>query len=103
MIELEIPVEKIPFIRTIEGRKFHNGKWQFPDHALSTLKEYGLVPSDTVVEEEKFVQYELSPHLYKYQKNICNTALNLGSYAIFSDTGTGKSTMALEICKHYGK
>ena len=103
MIELEIPVEKIQFIRTIEGRKFHNGKWQFPDHALSTLKEYGLVPSDTVVEEKKFVQYELSPHLYKYQKNICNTALNLGSYAIFSDTGTGKSTMALEICKHYGK
>ena len=27
MIELEIPVEKIPYIRTIEGRRFKDGKW----------------------------------------------------------------------------
>lgn len=103
MISLEIPVEKIPFIRTIEGRKFHNGLWEFPDHSLPTLKKYGLIPNDMVVEKDELKQYDLSPHLYEYQKKICNIALNAGCYGIFADTGTGKSTMGLEICKHYTK
>ena len=42
MISLEIPVEKIPYVRTIEGRKFKAGKWEFPDSALPKLQQYGL-------------------------------------------------------------
>ena len=82
MIEIEVPVEQIPYIRTIEGRKFHNGKWQFPDSAVEKLAVLGLISSDikTVEKEEK--QFELSPHLRKYQKEICNKALNSGSYGI---------------------
>ena len=79
MISIEVPVEQIPFIRTIEGRKFKDGKWIFPDYALPTLQRYGLVSSDIKVEEKKEIQYELSPHLYEYQKKICNVALNAGS------------------------
>ncbi len=103
MIELEIAVDKIPYIRGIEGRKFHNGKWQFPDSAIETLQKYGLIASDITIAEKEIVQYELSPHLRSYQKNIVNQALNDGCYGIFSDTGTGKTIMGLEIAKHYSK
>lgn len=49
MIELTIPVDKIPYIRTIEGRKFKNGKWQFPDSAIKTLQKFGLVDSSVEI------------------------------------------------------
>ena len=103
MIELEIPVEQIPFIRTIEGRKFKDGKWQFPDTALQKLIDVGLVPSDMKPKEKKTINYSLSPYLYKYQKDIVNTALNSECFGIFSDTGTGKAAMGLEIATHYNK
>ena len=103
LIELSVPVEKIPYIRSIEGRKFHNGKWYFPDTAIDVLKKYGFIDSDIQVAEKEIVQYELSPHLRKYQKEIVNKALNEGCYGIFSDTGTGKAVMGLEIAIHYKK
>ena len=76
MIELEIPVEQIPYIRTIEGRKFKGGKWQFPDSSLNKLIQLGLVSSDTKPIEKTMKQYSLSPFLRNYQKDICNKALN---------------------------
>ena len=103
MIELAVPVESIPYIRTIEGRKFHNGKWQFPKSSLNKLIQIGLVSSDTQIKEKEIIQYNLSSYLRQYQKDIVNTALNKGSFAIFSDTGTGKTAMATEIAKHYKK
>lgn len=101
MIELEIPVEQIPYIRTIEGRRFHNGKWQFPESSLNKLIQIGLVSSDTQIKEKEIIQYNLSSYLRQYQKDIVNNALNKGSFAIFSDTGTGKTAMATEIANHY--
>lgn len=103
MISLEIPIEKIPYIRTIEGRKFRNGLWEFPDSAVEKLHTYGLVDGDFEVKNKEIVQYELSPHLRQYQKEIVNTALNEGSYGVFADTGTGKTIMGLEIAKNYNK
>lgn len=103
MISLEVPVEKIPYIRTIEGRKFRNGLWEFPDSSIKKLQEYGLVNSDIKVKEKEIVQYELSPHLRKYQREIVNTALNEENYGIFADTGIGKTIMGLEISAHYNK
>ena len=82
MVSLEVPVEKIPYIRTIEGRKFKNGKWEFPDSAVKKLKEYGLIDSEIEVKEKEIVQFELSPHLREYQKKIVNIALNEGCYGI---------------------
>lgn len=101
MIELEIPVEQIPYIRTIEGRRFYNGKWQFPESSLNKLIQIGLVSSDTQIKEKEIIQYNLSSYLRQYQKDIVNNALNKGSFAIFSDTGTGKTAMATEIANHY--
>ena len=103
MIELQIPVEQIPYIRTIEGRRFHGGKWQFPDTSIQKLIQLGLVSSDTKLQENKFINYETSPFLRKYQKKIVDTALNHGCYGIFSDTGTGKTIIGLEIAGHYNK
>jgi len=103
MIALDIPVEKIPFIRTIEGRKFKDGKWLFPTTSVNKLKSLGLIDSGEKGVEKRYIQYDLSPHLRQYQKDIVNTALNEGSYGIFADTGTGKSNMGLEIAKHLGK
>lgn len=103
MIEIEVPVEQIPYIRTIEGRKFHNGKWQFPESSIKKLAALGLVSSDAKIEEKEEKQFDLSPHLRKYQKEICNKALNSGSYGIFADTGTGKTVMALELANHFKK
>ena len=103
MITVEVPVEKIPYIRTIEGRKFRNGLWEFPESAVEKLHTYGLVKGDYEVKKKETVHYELSPHLRQYQKEIVNTALNEGSYGIFCDTGTGKTIMGLEIAKHYDK
>lgn len=103
LIELEIPVEKIPYIRTIEGRKFKDGKWIFPDHAIERLQKYGLVDKDVKIEKKQIVQYDISDYLYNYQKSICNDALNFGCYGLFCEVGTGKTIMALEIANHYGK
>lgn len=103
MIELTIPVDKIPYIRTIEGRKFKNGKWQFPDSAIQILQKFGLVDSTVEVINKEIIQFELSPHLREYQKKIVNTALNESGYGIFSDTGTGKTVMGLEIAHHFQK
>lgn len=103
MIELEVAVEMIPYIRTIEGRKFHNGKWQFPDSSLPTLKKYGLVDDTYKVKEKIIKQYDISSFLYGYQKEVVNKALNEDGYGLFLDTGCGKSVCGLEIAKHLGK
>ena len=103
MISITVPVEQIPYIRTIEGRKFKDGMWHFPDHALKTLQKYGLVDEKVKVEEAKKTEYELSPYLRKYQKDIVNDALNAGCYGIFADTGTGKTVIGLEVADHYKK
>jgi len=103
MIELQIPVEQIPYIRTIEGRKFSNGKWLFPETAIPKLIQLGLVESDIDIPKKQHVNYELSQYLRKYQRDICNKALNEGCYGIFADTGTGKTAMALELANHYNK
>ena len=103
MIALEIPVEQIPYIRTIEGRKFKDGKWIFPDHALPTLQKYGLVAQDLKIEKPPKIEYKLSPFLRGYQKDIVNDALNAGCYGIFAETGTGKTLISLEIASHFKK
>lgn len=103
IIELEIPVDKIPYVRTIEGRKFRNGKWSFPESATKTLQKYGLIDSSFEVEEKKDIEYELSSFLYKYQKEVVNKALNNEGYGLFLDTGCGKTICGLEIAKHLGK
>lgn len=103
MISLDIPVDKIPFVRTIEGRKFKDGQWHFPDHALPTLQKYGLVTENISFEKPKKIDYTLSPYLRKYQNSIVNDALNAGCYGIFADTGTGKTCMGLEIANHFKK
>lgn len=103
MIELVVPVEQIPYIRTIEGRKFKDGKWIFPDHALPKLQKYGLVAQDLKIEKPQKIEYKLSPFLRGYQKDIVNDALNAGCYGIFADTGTGKTAMGLEIANHFKK
>lgn len=103
MIELVVPVEQIPYIRTIEGRKFKDGKWIFPDYALPTLQKYGLVAQDLKIEKPPRIEYKLSPFLRGYQKDIVNDALNAGCYGIFAETGTGKTVISLEIASHFKK
>lgn len=103
MIELTIPVEKIPFIRSIEGRKFRDGKWLFPESAKESLVKCGLLDSNYHVEEKIYKEYELSNFLYKYQKEVVNKALNEDGYGLFLDTGCGKTICGLEIASHIGK
>ena len=103
MIELTVPVEKIPFIRSIEGRKFRNGKWLFPDASKESLVKCGLLDSDYQVEERKYKEYALSDFLYKYQKDVVNKALNENGYGLFLDTGCGKTVCGLEIANQIGK
>lgn len=103
LIELAVPVEKIPYIRTIEGRRFRNGLWSFPESSANTLKQIGLLSEEYIVEEKKAIYYQTSNFLRKYQKDIVNKALNHEGYGIFMDTGTGKTVCALEIAKHLGK
>lgn len=103
MIELAVPVEKIPYIRTIEGRRFRNGLWSFPESSANTLKQIGLLSEEYIVEEKKTIYYQTSNFLRKYQKDIVNKALNHEGYGMFMDTGTGKTVCALEIAKHLGK
>lgn len=103
MIELEVPVEQIPYIRTIEGRKFKEGKWLFPKEAIPKLIQLGLVKADVEIPKKEYKKFNLSSYLREYQKDICNDALNKGCYGIFADTGTGKTAMALELASHYKK
>ena len=103
LIELAVPVEKIPYIRTIEGRRFRNGLWSFPESSANTLKQIGLLSEEYIVEKKKTIYYQTSNFLRKYQKDIVNKALNHEGYGIFMDTGTGKTVCALEIAKHLGK
>lgn len=103
LIELTVPVEKIPFVRTIEGRKFKDGKWLFPDSAREKLIDYGFLDADQQMEQKPRIEFGMNPCLRKYQRDICQSALNSGSYAIFADTGTGKTLMGLELANHFAK
>jgi SNF2 family DNA or RNA helicase len=103
LIQVAVPKDKITYIRTIEGRRFKDGFWYFPESSLNKLKQLGLVSGEYKTKEKEYKQFELSPHLYKYQKELVSIALNEGCYAIFTDTGTGKTPMGLEIAKHYNK
>lgn len=103
MIELTVPVEKIPFIRSIEGRKFRDGKWLFPETAKESLIKCGLLDSNYHVDEKINKEFELSNFLYKYQKEVVNKALNENGYGLFLDTGCGKTICGLEIAAHIGK
>lgn len=103
LIELEIPVEQIPYIRTIEGRRFKDGKWSFPDSAKQKLIDLGLIDNDIEIQNEAPTEYLLSSFLYGYQRTIVNKALNHSCYGVFADTGTGKTIMGLEIANNYNK
>ncbi|MEL3959427.1 DEAD/DEAH box helicase [Caldifermentibacillus hisashii] len=103
MIKLEVPKDKIRYIRTIEGRKFRDGFWFFPESSLPKLQQIGLIDSNIEIPKKEIKQYDLSRHLYKYQRQIVNQALNYGSYGIFAEVGTGKTIMSLEITNYYKK
>lgn len=103
MISLSVPVDKIPFIRSIEGRKFRDGKWLFPESASETLIKYGLLNREYKTREKEYVQYDLSDFLYKHQREAVNKALNENGYGLFLDTGCGKTLCGIEIAKHLGK
>lgn len=103
MIQVSVPKDKITYIRTIEGRKFKDGFWYFPDSSLPKLQELQLVYGEYEVKKKEYKQFQLSPQLYKYQKDLVNIALNEQSYALFADTGTGKTNMGLEIASHHTK
>lgn len=103
MIELTVPVEKIPLIRSIEGRKFRNGKWLFPDTSKDSLVKCGLLNANYHVETREYKEFELSDFLYKYQKEVVNKALNEDGYGLFLDTGCGKTICGLEIANQIGK
>ena len=103
MISLSVPVDKIPFIRSIEGRKFRDGKWLFPESASETLIKYGLLDEEYREKEKEYVQYDLSDFLYKHQKEAVNEALNENGYGLFLDTGCGKTLCGIEIAKHLGR
>ena len=103
IIELSVPVDKIPFIRSIEGRKFRDGKWLFPESALEALIKYGLLGNEYEQKEKEYVQYDLSDFLYKHQKEAVNKALNEDGYGLFLDTGCGKTLCGIEIAKHLGQ
>lgn len=103
IIELSVPVDKIPFVRSIEGRKFRDGKWLFPESALETLIKYGLLGNEYEQKEKEYVQYDLSDFLYKHQKEAVNKALNEDGYGLFLDTGCGKTLCGIEIAKHLGQ
>ena len=103
MIKIEIPKSKIVLARVIEGRKFKEGFWYFPESSLPKLQELGLVENNIKIQKHKEIEFELSKILRDYQKIIVNKALNNKQYGIFADTGTGKTIMGLEIAKHHKK
>ncbi len=103
MIELEVPVDQIPLIRGIEGRKFRGGKWLFPETSADILRKCGLLDESYIETKREFVQYNLSDFLYKHQKEVVNRALNEQGFGLFLDTGCGKTMCGLEIAKHLGK
>ncbi len=55
-------------------------------------KEKTIIKSGFIINES-----ELNPMLIDFQKFCVSTALQYGKYAIFGDTGTGKTIMELEI------
>ncbi len=104
MIKIVIPKEKIRFARLIEGRKFKEGFWYFPESSLPKLQELGLVEKSNINNEvKKHKEYCLSNLLRNYQRKIVNKALNNNEYAIFADTGLGKTVMGLEIANNFNK
>ena len=75
----------------------------FPESATKILQEYGFIDDTFKICEKKEIEYELSPFLYKYQKDVINKALNNEGYGLFLDTGCGKTICGFEIAKHVGK
>ena len=103
MIKLKIEKDKIVLARQIEGRKFKEGFWYFPKSSLPKLKELKLIDSNYKEVKKEFKNFDISNFLRQYQKDAVNIALNYNCYGIFSDTGTGKTIMGLELARHYKK
>jgi superfamily II DNA or RNA helicase len=104
MIEVIADAKHLHILRNIENRLFKNGKWLIPktENNIALLQKYNIIPNDAIdVKKNEIFDYVPSKFLYKYQKSICNDALNKKQFAIFSDTGTGKTIMGLEISKQF--
>ena len=67
MIKIQIPKEKIVLARVIEGRKFKEGYWYFPDSSLPKLQELELIDNNIEVQKHEEIKFELSKHLRDYQ------------------------------------
>lgn len=48
------------------------------------------------------VREDINKNLFEYQKDLIFIALKRGKSAIFAMTGTGKTAMEIEWCKHVG-
>lgn len=104
MIKLHIDRDKIKFARMIEGRKFKEGFWYFPESSLEKLRDLGLVHNDKNLNKTKeFINYPVSEFLRSYQKDIVLNSLNNKSFGIFADTGLGKTIIGLEIANNFNK
>ena len=77
MIKLEISKDKIILARQIEGRKFKEGFWYFPDSSLPKLKQLNLIDSSYKEQTKQFKQFEISDFLRTYQKRIVNKQVKL--------------------------
>ena len=64
LIQLQIPKEKITYIRTIEGRKFKDGFWFFPKSSLPKLQQLKLIGNEYIPEIKETKQFKLSQYLY---------------------------------------
>lgn len=71
---------------------------------ISTISEYRrfLETKKTHIPESGFVveDYEMNPSLFPFQKHCVRRALKCGKYALFENTGLGKTIQQLEWAHH---
>lgn len=87
--ETFLRIKALPKYRVI-GRSV-----EFPDEYASIV--------GTETQKAAVVEFEGSPKLFDYQRDIASLAIRKGKFAIFADCGLGKTLIMLEFAKHAAK
>jgi hypothetical protein len=70
-------------------------RWQDDSYEIATPARFGSLLGDVAANEEE-AAFPLAEHLFDYQRFIVERALEAKRYAVWADTGLGKTAMFLE-------
>jgi len=101
ILKFQYDKNKVALAKKIGGGKFNKEKkyWEYPNYLLDDVKKSGIGDVSLVDENKCYDKYEICPFItkpFEHQKLALGEALKRNGYALFCETGTGKTKIALD-------